>query len=499
MVSTQMACPPEVTSRASAYTAALGQARTARVEGKRLTLLGEDGAVLATFEAQSRDLAGTAWEVTGVNNGKQAVVSVVQGSSLTLSFSRDGTVSGSAGCNRYSGKFTADGEKVTIRSLASTRKMCPQPGLMEQETAFLRALRGAVTARVEGDQLELRDAQGALMVGASRTAAAKSGALGLRLPASFVGDLPCADCEGIRTHLDLWPDQAFHARQEYLGKGFRRDFLGRWRADPSRKALILDGSGGTVLQLGAEGPNKLRLLDRHGEPIASKLPSELVSDGTLKPTELELTLGGEMTYFADSPRIVLCATGRNHPIAMEADFLKAQEAYRQAANPPASPVYVTFEGTIAQRPKMEGEGTETAVVIRRFISTWPGQSCERARADASLVNTSWRIVRLGETPVAAAEKQREPQLILAKEGQGTRYHATVGCNQLVGTAKVTGPSLTFNPGAATQMACLPPLDAQENALSETLWRTRRYAITGGTLELFDESGQSLALLEAVHR
>ena len=379
MVSTNMACLPEVMTRAGAFTAALGQARTARVEGKRLTLLGEDGAVLATFEAQSRDLSGTTWNVTGVNNGKQAVVSVLQGSSLTLSFARDGTVSGSAGCNRYSGKFTTDGEKLTLRPLAFTRKMCPQPpNLMEQETAFLRALQGAATARVEGDQLELRDAQGALLVSASRVGGQKSGALGLQLPASFVGDLPCADCEGIRTHLDLWPDHAFHARQEYLGKNVRRDFLGRWRVDPARKALILDGSGGTGLQLGVEGPNKLRLLDRQGKPIASRLPYELVSTGKLEPTDLELALDGEMTYFADSPRIVLCATGRNHPIAMEADFLAAQEAYRKAANPPGSPVYVTFEGTITQRPKMEGEGTETSVVIRRFIAAWPGQRCDRA-------------------------------------------------------------------------------------------------------------------------
>jgi len=49
------------------------------------------------------------------------------------------------------------------------------------------------------------------------------------------------------------------------------------------------------------------------------------------------------------------------------------------------------------------------------------------------------------------------------------------------------------------MACLPPLDALEKELSETLRRTRRNAVTGRTLELFDESGRSLALLEAVQR
>jgi hypothetical protein len=41
---------------------------------------------------------------------------------------------------------------------------------------------------------------------------------GLRLPATFRGDLPCADCEAVRHHLDLWPDQVFHLQREWLGK-----------------------------------------------------------------------------------------------------------------------------------------------------------------------------------------------------------------------------------------------------------------------------------------
>ncbi len=37
---------------------------------------------------------------------------------------------------------------------------------------------------------------------------------GLRPPATFRGDLPCADCVGVRHHLNLWPDQIFHLRRE---------------------------------------------------------------------------------------------------------------------------------------------------------------------------------------------------------------------------------------------------------------------------------------------
>ena len=39
--------------------------------------------------------------------------------------------------------------------------------------------------------------------------AADRGAHGLTLPASFSGVLPCADCPGIRYHLDVWPDQGY--------------------------------------------------------------------------------------------------------------------------------------------------------------------------------------------------------------------------------------------------------------------------------------------------
>lgn len=61
---------------------------------------------------------------------------------------------------------------------------------------------------------------------------------GLRLPATFRGDLPCADCEGVRLHLDLWPDQVFHLRREWLGKDPVRGEVGRWRVDPARRALL---------------------------------------------------------------------------------------------------------------------------------------------------------------------------------------------------------------------------------------------------------------------
>jgi heat shock protein HslJ len=168
-MSTQMACPPDVTKQAEVFRAALSGAKTYRAVDGQLQLLGADGAMLATFAAQSRSLAGTTWQVTGINNGRNALVSLVAGSTVTLQFLADGKVAGSAGCNQYTARYEADGSKLRISAPASTRRLCPDTGVMEQEQAFLKALEAVSTMRMEGNRVELRDAKGAMQVVATKS------------------------------------------------------------------------------------------------------------------------------------------------------------------------------------------------------------------------------------------------------------------------------------------------------------------------------------------
>jgi heat shock protein HslJ len=171
-LSTQMACPPEVMQQASAFMGNLTGTSSYRIESGQLQLVGADGAVLATLAPQPQGVAGSSWRVTGYNNGKQAVVSVLGDTTLTMAFSADGRVSGSAGCNNYSGTYTATGSTLSFGPAASTRKMCAQPErIMEQEQQFLQALETVAAARQEGDRLELRTAHGALAVSLVRESA----------------------------------------------------------------------------------------------------------------------------------------------------------------------------------------------------------------------------------------------------------------------------------------------------------------------------------------
>ncbi len=107
--------------------------------------------------------------MTNYNNGRQAVVGVLADTTLSLEFGDDGRVTGSAGCNRFTGTYTVSGSDVTISGVAATRKMCVTPEkIMEQEAAFLKALTMGTRARIDGARLELRSAEDALALSATR-------------------------------------------------------------------------------------------------------------------------------------------------------------------------------------------------------------------------------------------------------------------------------------------------------------------------------------------
>ena len=92
---------------------------------------------------------------------------------MTALFGEDGTLSGSAGCNRYNAPFELDGAKIKIGAAATTRMMCDEP-IMQQEQLYLAALETAATYKVEGSKLELRTADGALAATYTRQSGAEA-------------------------------------------------------------------------------------------------------------------------------------------------------------------------------------------------------------------------------------------------------------------------------------------------------------------------------------
>jgi heat shock protein HslJ len=164
-VSTMMACDEPAMTLETDYMAALQSVTGFAMTDGNLVLMYGDGNELVFAPALAGGLDGSSWEVTSYNNGQEAVVSLVPGSAITLMFA-DGRVNGRA-CNDYMGDFTVDGDSITVGTLASTKMMCVEEGVMEQEQMYLAALQAAATWSVNGSTLTLRDASDAMQVVAS--------------------------------------------------------------------------------------------------------------------------------------------------------------------------------------------------------------------------------------------------------------------------------------------------------------------------------------------
>ncbi|HRO11906.1 YbaY family lipoprotein [Amaricoccus sp.] len=323
----------------------------------------------------------------------------------------------------------------------------------------------------------------------ARDAPAAIGAHGLRLPASFVGDLPCDTCESLRYRLNLWPDQVFHLRRHWEGDDITRVSIGRWSADPDQRMLTLRG-GGEEVALTILGPDALALRAEDGTEHL------LRAEEQFEDFDVHLPLRGMLTYVADRARFTECLTGRDYPLVREGDYEALEHAYLAAGAEAGGAIMASFDGGIVRMPEEEGSGKVPMVLVERFVGVWPGETCERATGKASLTNTYWKILRLGATEVAAPQGQREPSLIL-REGEPS-FTATVGCNQMLGSYRLDGQALSFAPGPTTLMACPEPLDAWERQLGEVLAAAASWRIDGQTLEILDGAGNPLALLQAVY-
>jgi heat shock protein HslJ len=124
------------------------------------------------------------------------------------------------------------------------------------------------------------------------------------------------------------------------------------------------------------------------------------------------------------------------------------------------------------------------------------QHSERAASpDVPLEGTYWRLVVLGNEPVAAAEKRREAHFILHLADK--RVSGSGGCNRLAGSYKLEGDRLTFGKIAATMMACPQGMETERNFLA-ALQKVSKPRIARQQLELLDSSGSVVARFEAVH-
>ncbi len=88
---------------------------------------------------------------------------------ITIEFTADGQVNGSAGCNSYFGNYTLDGDSLITGPIGSTQMWCE--GYMDQESAFLQALQTATGLTVTETELIVHTPNGAMRFAPAENAA----------------------------------------------------------------------------------------------------------------------------------------------------------------------------------------------------------------------------------------------------------------------------------------------------------------------------------------
>jgi len=89
---------------------------------------------------------------------------------------------------------------------------------------------------------------------------------------TYKGILPCADCEGIKTEIELNSDKTYEIKETYLGKGDGKPFesKGSFQFDSKNSSIIeLDKAGDSRKYFVAEG--YLKALDMDGKEITGDL------------------------------------------------------------------------------------------------------------------------------------------------------------------------------------------------------------------------------------
>ncbi|MEN6320618.1 MAG: META domain-containing protein [Syntrophaceae bacterium] len=164
---TNCGSPTGVMDQETMYLSNLQSASTYAIEGDALTLYDLNGNILITFQRSTTTvsplpIAGIIWNLDRYRQASGSEIPVIQDTEVTALFGPIGTINGTAGCNSYNGAYATSGTNgISIGPLATTLMYCGEPGVMDQETAYLTLLRTVASYEVTGDGvLNLKDMNG---------------------------------------------------------------------------------------------------------------------------------------------------------------------------------------------------------------------------------------------------------------------------------------------------------------------------------------------------
>ena len=127
-----------------------------------------------------------------------------------------------------------------------------------------------------------------------------------------------------------------------------------------------------------------------------------------------------------------------------------------------------------------GAGSDVAIEVYMIMPA-DAPAGAGAKPAASLENTFWKLVTIGDTPAIALPAAREASFTLHPGDH--RLSGSGGCNRLLGKYELGADTLKLVPAGTTMMACTEELMHQESDFVSALKMTTGYKVAGDMLEL----------------
>lgn len=146
IISTMMACldPKSGAQEGALYAALKGTATVAPGTEGKIILTGGNGTQIELTPTGLKPLAGTSWQVETMGG-----TVIVAGSEPQITFTQDGQINGTTGCNRFFGAYAQTGAQIAFSSVGMTKMACMADGIMGQEMAFTAILSGKTEGRID--------------------------------------------------------------------------------------------------------------------------------------------------------------------------------------------------------------------------------------------------------------------------------------------------------------------------------------------------------------
>ncbi len=274
---------------------------------------------------------------------------------------------------------------------------------------------------------------------------------------SYFGVLPCANCPGIETQLDLLEGGTYFLTQTYQDRDDATfSQMGLWEIEGDR-LILHHGQHDTLIYFANETGGWLQA-DTLGNPIVSQLNYNLEPKGW-QPAKIQKQINGMLTYMADAPSLVECSTGLRFPVVMTPEWLEVERAYLSSTSSGGNYLHTQVEVSLTWETPEEGP-TRHHLRFNQLQEMLPATTCGNPVSE--LEHHEWDVISLdGIAPAELEEMSIRPYVRFS--GQQLSGHS--GCNVMAGPIKLEGDHIDLGPIASTRMFCQDAAEIESRFLA----------------------------------